>query len=70
MFSSYISELVMNLGEGSEGISKDIYELLYKALNRIADSETKKDAMISVIKFQLKLLLFMGLFSNMALLAY
>ena len=60
MFSSYISELVMNLGEGSEGISKDIYELLYKALNRIADSVSKKDAMISVIKFQLKLLLFMG----------
>ena len=60
MFSSYISELDMNLGEGTEGISKDIYELLYKALSRIADSETKKDSMISVIKFQLKLLLFMG----------
>lgn len=60
MFSSYISELVMNLGEGSEAISKDVYELLYKALNHISNSETKKEAFISVIKFQLKLLLFMG----------
>ena len=34
MFSSYISELVMNLGEGSEAISKDVYELLYQALKK------------------------------------
>lgn len=60
MYSSYISELVMNFGEGSEAISKDIYELLYKALNRISNAETKKDALIAVIKFQLKMLLFMG----------
>lgn len=60
MYSSYISELVVNLGEGTEAISKDIYELLYKALNRISLVESKKDALIAVIKFQLKLLLFMG----------
>jgi DNA repair protein RecO (recombination protein O) len=61
MYSSYISELVVNLGEGTEAISKDIYELLYKALNRVSVAESKKDALIAVIKFQLKLLLFMGL---------
>ena len=60
MYSSYISELVVNFGEGTEAISKDIYELLYKALNRISLVESKKDALIAVIKFQLKLLLFMG----------
>lgn len=60
IYSSYISELVVNFGEGTEAISKDIYELLYKALNRISLVETKKDALIAVIKFQLKLLLFMG----------
>lgn len=60
MLSSYISELVMNFGEGSEVASKEIYELLYKALNRISDSATKKDALIAVIKFQLKILLIMG----------
>jgi DNA repair protein RecO (recombination protein O) len=60
MYSSYVSELVVNFGEGTEAISKDIYELLYKALNRISSAESKKDAMIAVIKFQLKILLFMG----------
>jgi len=60
MLSSYVSELVMNFGEGSEAASKEIYELLYKALNRISDSESKKDALIAVIKFQLKILLVMG----------
>ena len=60
MLSSYVSELIVNFGEGSEAASKEIYELLYKALNRIADSKEKKDALIAVIKFQLKLLLIMG----------
>ena len=60
MLSSYVSELIVNFGEGSEAASKEIYELLYKALNRIANSQSKKDALIAVIKFQLKLLLIMG----------
>lgn len=60
MFSSYISEVIMNFGEGSENASKEIYELLYKALTRIANSQTKKDVLIAVIKFQLKILLIMG----------
>lgn len=60
MLSSYVSELVMNFGEGSESASEEIYELLYKALNRISDAEDKKDALIAVIKFQLKLLLIVG----------
>ncbi len=60
MLSSYISELVVNFGEGSESASKDIYDLLYKALNRVANAADKKDALIAVIKFQLKLLLIMG----------
>ena len=60
MLSSYVSEVVMNFGEGSESASKDIYELLYKALNRISDSTEKKDMLIAAIKFQLKMLLIMG----------
>ena len=60
VYSSYISELIVNLGEGSEAASKEIYDLLYKALNRISSSDSKKDALIAVIKFQLKLLLIMG----------
>ena len=60
VYSSYISELVMNFGEGSEAVSKEVYELLYKALNRVANATEKKDALIAVIKFQLKILLIMG----------
>ncbi len=60
MLSSYISEVVMNFGEGSESASKEIYELLYKALNKISESEEKKDMLIASIKFQLKILLIMG----------
>ena len=50
----------MNFGEGSEAASKEIYELLYKALNRISNSVEKKDMLIAAIKFQLKMLLIMG----------
>ena len=60
MLSSYISELVVNFGEGSESASKEIYELLYKALNRVSNAQSKKDALIATIKFQLKILLIMG----------
>ena len=60
MLSSYISELVVNFGEGSENASKEIYELLYNALTKISNSKNKKDALIATIKFQLKILLIMG----------
>ena len=60
MLSSYISELIINLGEGSEAASKEIYELLYKALNRISNASNKKDALIATIKFKIKILLIMG----------
>ncbi len=58
--STYVSEVVMNFGEGSESASEEIYELLYKTLNRISDSNQKKDMLIAAIKFQLKILLIMG----------
>ena len=58
--STYVSEVVMNFGEGSESASKEIYELLYKALNIIADSDDKREMLIAAIKFQLKMLLIMG----------
>ena len=60
MYSSYISELIVNIGEGSESASQEIYELLYKALHRISEATSKKDILIAVIKFQLKILLIMG----------
>lgn len=60
LISSYISEIILNFGEGSESASEEIYDLLYKALNKISISKLKKDMLIAAIKFQLKILLIMG----------
>ena len=60
MYSSYISEVVANFGVEGDPCSKEIYDLLYKALNKIAASETKKDVLIATIKFQLKMMLISG----------
>lgn len=60
MISSYISEVVSNFGVEEDPCSKEIYELLYKALDKIAHSESKKDVLIAAIKFQLKMMLISG----------
>ena len=52
MCSSYISEIVSNFGVEDDPCSKEVYDLLYKALDKIARSESKKDVLIAVIKFQ------------------
>lgn len=60
VYSSYISEIVSVFGVEDDPSSKEIYELFYKALDRISSAKTKKDAMIAVIKFQLKMMLIVG----------
>jgi len=60
VYSSYISEIVSIFGVEDDPSSKEIYELLYKALDRISNAQTKKDALIAVIKFQLKMMLIAG----------
>ena len=59
-YSSYISEVVSIFGVEDDPSSKEIYELFYKALDRISNSKSKKDVMIAVIKFQLKMMLIAG----------
>ena len=61
MCSSYISEIVANFGVEEDPASVETYDLLYKALESIAKSVTKKDILISVIKFQLKMMLIAGI---------
>ena len=58
--SSYISEVVSNFGVEEDPCSKEVYDLLYKALDKISRSKTKKDVLIAVIKFQLKMMLISG----------
>lgn len=60
MCSSYISEIVSNFGVEEDPCSKEVYDLLYKALDKISRSESKKDILIAVIKFQLKMMLISG----------
>ena len=60
VYSSYLSEIVANFGVDENPSSEEIYELLYKALNRISSANDKKDVLIAVIKFQLKFMLIEG----------
>lgn len=60
VYSSYISEIVSIFGIEEDPSSKEVYELFYKALDRISNAKTKKDVMIAVIKFQLKMMLIVG----------
>ncbi len=60
MYSSYVSEIVSIFGVEDDPSSKDVYEILYKALEKIEKSSSKKDVMLAVIKFQLKMMLICG----------
>lgn len=56
LYSSYVSEIVNNFGIEDDPCSSEIYDLLYKALDKIANSKNKKEVLIAVIKFQLKMM--------------
>lgn len=59
-YSMYITEVVNNFGVEDDPCSKDIYNLLYKGLERIANSENKIEILIAVLKFQLKMMQISG----------
>ncbi len=59
-YSMYISEVVNNFGVEEDPCSKEVYELLYKALEKISNAEDKVEILISVIKFQLKMMQISG----------
>ena len=60
VYSSYISEIISIFGVEEDPSSKEIYELFYKTLEKISQAEQKKDVLIAVIKFQLKMMLIAG----------
>ena len=60
-YSMYITEVVNNFGVEDDPCSKEIYELLYKVLDKISNAENSIEIMISVIKFQLKMMQISGL---------
>lgn len=56
LYSTYVSEIVNNFGVENDPCSCEIYNLLYKALDKISNAKSKKDVLIGVIKFQLKMM--------------
>lgn len=53
-YSMYISEVVSNFGVEDDPCSNEVYDLLYKALEKISNASDAVEIMIAVIKFQLK----------------
>lgn len=60
LYSMYVSEVVNHFGVEEDPCSAEVYDLLYTALERIAQSKDKKDVLIGVIKFQLKIMQIAG----------
>lgn len=58
--SMYVSEIVNNFGIEGDPSSGEIYNLLYKTLEKIANAKDKKEVLIGVIKFQLKIMQIAG----------
>lgn len=55
-YSMYVSEIITHFGVEDDPCSKEIYELFYKTLEKISNSKDKKEVLIGVIKFQLKIM--------------
>ena len=60
-YSMYISEVVSNFGVEDDPCSNEVYDLLYKTLDKISNASDIIEIMIAVIKFQLKMMLISGL---------
>ena len=55
-YSMYITEVISNFGIEEDPGSETIYNLLYKALESISNARNKTEILLSVIKFQLKIM--------------
>lgn len=60
MYASYIAELVVAFGIENDVSCKDIYKMLYNALESISESSNKVEILNAVMKFQLKLMQAVG----------
>ena len=59
-YSMYVSEVVNNFGVEDDPCSNEVYELLYKALEKISNAQNKVEILLTVIKFQLKMMQISG----------
>lgn len=63
--SSYISEVVSIFGLENDPTSVDTYNLLYDALESISSLNQKKDVLLVVLKFQLKIMKILGIYPEL-----
>lgn len=61
MITSYLSEIVANFGMENDPSAEEVYNLLYNAMEKVADSKTKTEVLLTAIKFQLKIMLVAGI---------
>jgi DNA repair protein RecO (recombination protein O) len=59
-YSMYIAEIVHNFGVEEDPCSKEIYGLLYQALEKTSSANNQKELLLAVIKFQLKIMQIAG----------
>lgn len=59
-YSMYVTEVVNNFGVEDDPCSKEVYEILYKALDKISNASDTVEILLSVIKFQLKMMQISG----------
>lgn len=59
-YSMYVTEVVNNFGVEDDPCSKEVYEILYKALDKISNASDTVEILLSVIKFQMKMMQISG----------
>lgn len=59
-YSMYVTEVVNNFGVEEDPCSAEVYNILYKALEKISEASDNVAIMLSVIKFQLKMMQISG----------
>lgn len=55
-YAMYCCEIVTNFGTENDPNSEEIYSLFYTFLDSISSAETKEQVMLSVLRFQLKIM--------------
>lgn len=55
-YSMYLTEIINSFGVENDPCANEIYTILYSALKTIADAPSKKDILLAVLKFQLKIM--------------
>ncbi len=55
-YSLYCAEIIANFGIENDPNSEDIFNLFYNFLENMADSKTKEQIMLCVLRFQLKIM--------------